>query len=75
MSEPNGDDKFFLAFMSVAAVVLGLLFACLGVLLFVAMWQAGLMNFLFWVGLFSFVGWLSRLVYKAALKNGWMDKL
>ena len=70
----GGDDKWFLAFMSVASVIIGLLVVAVVIMILVAIWQAGLTNFLWILGIGSIITWLSRIVYRAALKNDWIEK-
>ena len=71
----ENDDKWFLGIMSVAIVILSMLFGVLILMALFAMFQAMTMKiFVIWVAIISFIAWASRKLYLAAIKNNWIEK-
>lgn len=68
---PDKEDRIFVAFMAVCITVFGIL-AGMGLMVaLVAIWKAGIVNFVVWTSIFTVIGLISRSVYHLFLRKGW----
>lgn len=66
---PDKEDKAFMVFLSIMLTLIGMITVLMAVVIIVAMWDAGLMNFLFWSVVTIFVGFISKLVYRKLMES------
>lgn len=65
-------DKVFAGFMAVCAVIFGIIMAAAAVSMFIAMWQAGFFNFIFWSTVIIGIIFASKAVYRLILRKNWI---
>lgn len=73
MTKIDNEDKFFAILAAIGIVVISILVIATTVSILIAMWEAGLINFVVWTIIFTGLYYTVKAMYKLLIRNDkWM---